>query len=91
VAPWAVDLWDLVGLWGDGGTWGSNATSGDIAAIRRIVDRWKPANMTCMNIIITFAATNFERTDASPPNPSGTSDTPAWRTGYSAIFLDGVS
>ena len=86
-APWAADLWDLVALWGDGGTWGSDASSAEVASLQRIVDRWKPAHMTCMNIIVTFSATHFERTDASPPNPNGTSDTSLWRTGYNAIFL----
>lgn len=90
VAPWTADLWDLVGLWGDGGTWGSNATANEVGALRRIVDRWKPAHLAVLNIIVTFAATLFERTDASPPNPNGTSDTPLWRLGYNAIFWDGV-
>lgn len=88
-APWAVDIWELVALWGDGGTWGSDATVAQVAAIKRIVDTWKPAHVNVVDIIITFTATLFERTDTSPPNPSGTSDTPAWRTGYNAIFLDG--
>lgn len=91
VGPWTIDLWDLTGLWGDGGTWGSNATFGEVASIRRIVDRWKPAHVTCMNIIVCFDATDFERTDASPPNPNGTSDTSLWRTGYNAAFWGGVS
>jgi hypothetical protein len=90
VGPWTVDIWDLVGLWGDGGTWGSDATVDEIAQLRRIIDRWKPAHITCMNIIVTFTATNFEVADASPPNPSGTSDTPAWRLGYNAIFWTGI-
>lgn len=88
-APWTRDAWGDPGNWGDGGTWGSNATTGDVAALRRIVDRWKPGHITCLNIIVIFSSTLFERTDASPPNPSGTSDTPAWRTGYDAIFWQG--
>lgn len=90
-APWTPDVWDLVGTWGDGGTWGSNATVYDVAAIRKILDRWKPAHITALNVIITFSATLFERTDASPPNPSGTSDSALWRLGYNAIFWNGVT
>ena len=89
--PWTIDVWDFTGLWGDGGTWGSSATLGDVASIRRIIDRWKPAHMTCMNIIVSFSATYFEVADASPPNPSGTSDTSLWRSGYNAAFWGGVS
>ncbi len=91
-APWTPKTWGDGHHWGDGTVWGSaNMTEAEASALRRIVDRWKPAHITCVNIIVTFDATNFERTDTSPPNPSGTSDTSLWRTGYNAIFLDGVS
>lgn len=88
-APWTPSLWGA-GTWG-GGTWGSSMTTGEVAALRNIVDKWKPANMTAVNIIVTFSATLFEIADASPPNPNGTSDTALWRMGYNAIFLEGVS
>lgn len=87
IGPWAPDgVWGDPGDFGDGGTWGSTATLGEVAQIRRIVDKWKPAHITCMNIIVTFDATDFEVADASPPNPSGTSDTALWRIGYNALF-----
>ena len=90
VAPWTRDLWGDPGNWGDGGTWGSDATLDHVNQIRRIVDRWKPMHINAINVIVTFSATLFERTDASPPNPSGTSDTALWRTGYNAIFWNGA-
>lgn len=88
--PWAPKVWGSSGNYGTG-TWGSSATPTEVASIRRIVDTWKPAHITCVNIIVTFAATLFEASDASPPNPSGTSDTPSWRLGYNAAFWKGAS
>lgn len=90
--PWANDgVWGDPGTYGDGGTWGCTATPAEVVSIRNIVDRWKPAHITCMNIIVTFDASLFERTDASPPNPDGTSDAAAWRVGYDAAFWKGIS
>jgi len=89
-APWVPDLWGDPGTWGDGGTWGSDATVDQVAQLQSIVSKWKPAHVACLNIIITFSATLFEVLDTSPPNPSGTSDTPEWRVGYNAIFWDGA-
>jgi hypothetical protein len=88
-APWTPDLWGA-GNWGDGGTWGSNATVAQVAQIRGIVEKWKPAHVFVPNIIVTFSATLFEVADTSPPNPSGTSDTALWRLGYNAIFWKGT-
>lgn len=89
--PWSQVPWGDAALWGGSwgntnASWGSTATQGEVASIRRIVEKWKPAHITAMNIIITFSATLFERTDASPPNPSGTSNTALWRVGYAAAF-----
>lgn len=89
--PWTIDLWGDPGDWGDGGTWGSDATPGDIGALRNIIDKWKPARMVCKNIIVTFDATLFERTDASPPNPNGNGEISAWRASLSAAFWGGVT
>jgi len=89
--PWTPDLWDLVGTWGDGGTWGSDATIDQVHQIQRWIEKWKPAHIACINIIVTFDATLFEVADASPPNPNGTSDTPAWRVTTNAIYWDGVT
>lgn len=86
--PWTPTVWGG-GTWG-GGTWGSTATVAEVAHIRGIIEKWKPAHVACLNIIVTFAATLFERTDASPPNPSGTSDTASWRLGYNANFWAGT-
>ncbi len=84
--PWTVDLWGDPGVWGDGGTWGSTATLGEVQAIRRIVANWKPAHITCVNIIVTFSSTLFEVADASPPNPSGNGEDMTWRASVDAIF-----
>jgi len=89
-APWLPDLWGAPGTWGDGGTWGSNATLTEVAQLQRIVRKWKPAHVSCLNIIVIFSATHFEVADASPPNPNGSSDTPLWRIGYNAIFWNGA-
>lgn len=89
--PWANDgLWGDPGLWGDGGTWGSTASLEDVAQLRSIVSKWKPAHVACKNIIVTFDATLFEVADVSPPNPDGDSENPAWRMGYDAAFWAGV-
>lgn len=91
LGPWTPDVWDLVGLWGDGGVWGSDIPINEVAALRRIVDRWKPAHIVCVNIIVTFDASLFQRTDASPPNPDGDSDSSEWKAEQNALFLQGVT
>lgn len=72
--------WDRDGTWGDGlevwgnsttQTWGSTASPDDVTAIRRIVQRWKPAGTHCMHILIVFNDTSFAPTDTSPPNADG--------------------
>jgi hypothetical protein len=83
--PWTVDIWGTPGTWGDGGTWGSDATVAEVAMVERIVRLWKSAHET-VQIIVTFDASLYEATDASPPNPNGTSDTYAWQSVQSAIF-----
>lgn len=85
--PWLPDYWSSTdsSTWGDGGTWGSNATLSDVAFIKSIVDKWRPANVAAQ-VIVTFSSTLFRPTDTSPPNPSGTSDTPAWRVGTNALY-----
>jgi hypothetical protein len=89
--PWTADVWDLVGTWGDGGVWGSDATVGDVAAIRRIVDKWKPAHLTCVNIIVAWDATLYTTAAASPPNPDGTANTAEWQATQNASFWPGVT
>lgn len=85
VAPWTPDFWGT-GNYGDGGTWGSSASFADVSAIRSIVDKWRPANIAVPSIIVTFSSTILLPGSSAPPNPNGTSDTPAWRTGVNAIF-----
>ncbi len=93
VAPWTIDLWGDTGDWGDGGTWGSSMLDAEVHAIRRIVDKWKPAHIFAVAIIITFDATLFEVSDPSGAgeNPDGTSDSSIWRAAYSAAFLKGIA
>ncbi len=88
--PWVQDLWGDPGDWGDGGTWGSDATIGQVTQIRQWVDKWKPANIHAVNIIVTFDASLYQVADVSPPNPDGLSDTAAWQATQSAMFWDGV-
>lgn len=84
--PWTIDIWGEPGDWGDGGTWGSDMGVAEFTPIKRIIDKWKPAHITCTCVIVTFDASLFERTDASPPNPDGDSDTSAWRAPLEAMF-----
>lgn len=87
--PWTAKKWGDGHKWGDGTTWGSTATAGEVAAIQGLVAKWKPANVAAQ-VIVAFSSTLFVRTNASPPNPSGTSNTPLWRNGVNAIFWAGV-
>lgn len=89
--PWTQDFWDDTddSLWGDGGSWGSDVSTTDVAAIQRIVDNWKPAHIVCKNIIVTFDASLFERTDAAPPNPNGNGEDSDWRASLDASFWKG--
>ncbi len=88
--PWVQEIWDAGQLWDDGGVWDSSATPGEVSAIQRIVDRWKPGNIDCVNIIVIFDAALFTVAETSPPNPSGTSDTSLWRIGYNAGFWESI-
>lgn len=89
-SPWTRDLWGDPGNWGDGGTWGSNASVDQVKQIQAWVSKWKPAHIAAVNIIIAFDAGLYQVADTSPPNPNGTSNTPAWRVTQDAIFWDGV-
>ncbi len=88
--PWTADVWDLVGTWGDGGTWGSDATVDQVHQIRQWVDKWKPAHINAVNIIVTFDPTLFTVAATSPPNPDGSADRSIWRDATDAIYWDGV-
>ena len=69
--PWGTYDWDDPDkTWDEPSlTWDSTATPDDVEGVRRIVRRWKPENVDG-HIIVTFDASLFERTDASPPNPN---------------------
>ncbi len=47
------------------GTCGSTATPNDVSSIRALVKLWKPANIQCMNIILSFDSTMFDPTLAT--------------------------
>ena len=85
--PWTADYWSSTdsSVWGDGGTWGSSASYAEVSQMQSLLDKWRPANVAAQ-IIVVFSSTILRPTDTSPPNPSGTSDTPLWRTGINAIF-----
>jgi len=85
LGPWTVDVWGHPGTWGDGGTWGSDATVAQVAAVESVVRKWKSAHES-IQIVLTWSATTFEASDASPPNPNGTSDTFVWQAAQAAIF-----
>lgn len=90
-APWTIDVWNNDALWGDGGTWGTSASYDEVISVLRIVAKWKPAHVHNVYVIVTFDPSLLERTDASPPNPSGTSDTPGWRSPLAAAFWPGLT
>lgn len=86
VAPWTDDgLWGSAGYWGDGGVWHCSATVSEIAQLYRLIQKWKPANVAA-RLVVTYSSTLYLPTDASPPNPSGTSDTAAWQLTQNAAF-----
>ncbi len=57
VAP-VVGSGPVVGGWK--GTVGSTATANDVSSIRALVKLWKPANIQCKNIIISFNSNLFQ-------------------------------
>lgn len=89
--PWAIDEWSDDEFWGDGGTWGTTASYEEVISILRIVRKWKPAHVHNVYVIVTFDPSLLERTDTSPPNPDGTSDTPLWRFPLAAAFWPGLT
>lgn len=75
---------------GDGHTLGSTATADEIASIRRIVKRFKPAHVHVVNIVVTFSATVFRATNPpGAPMPSQNYDDPLARS-TQAIYWQGV-
>lgn len=71
--PWQIEgTWgDSTTTYGDGGTVGTTATRGDVQAVRRIVQEWKPAGSRCVHVIIAFDDASFDPGDTAPPLPDG--------------------
>lgn len=71
--PWQIEgQWgDGTTKYGDGGTIGTTATPGDVKAIRKIVQEWKPAGSLCVHVIIAFDDASFAPAQAAPPLPGG--------------------
>jgi hypothetical protein len=43
--PWSTDgTWGDPGAWSDGGTWDSTATTAEVASVRGIIRKFKPAH-----------------------------------------------
>ncbi len=74
--PWTIKRWGDGGDYGDGGTWGSSATVDEWTSLKKIVGKWKPANVAA-RIILTFDPSALLRTNAAPPNPDGDYGDPA--------------
>lgn len=85
-APWTNDgLWGYPNFWGDGGVWHCSATYSEISQLYALIRSWKPAKVAA-RLIVTYDATLYLPTNASPPNPSGTADTTAWQLTQNAAF-----
>lgn len=76
---------------GGGRTLGSTATEEEVASVRRIVRRWKPANVHIVNVIVTFTASLYEATDPpGAPMPAEDHDLYENRA-VDAAFWEGVT
>lgn len=61
--------------------WGLSATPDQIAAVRHIINDWKPAGTRCVEIVVALGANSF---DPTAPEPDGT-----W--GRWSTIVDGVA
>ena len=53
--PWSNDgTWSSAGTWDDDGTWDSTASLAEIATIRSILKKWKPAHTINKNIVVAL-------------------------------------
>lgn len=51
--PWTSDsAWGGTGTWGDSGSWGSTATPAEVATVKRIIKKFRPARDICAGIIV---------------------------------------
>lgn len=81
--PWQRWFWGDGHVYGDGSTtWGSTATTTDVAFMRQIVRKWKPAHVICQYIILVFDSADLE--------PDGTWDNHAHRDPRAA-YIPGSS
>ncbi len=89
----------VTGKWGgDSGTWGSTATREAVAAIRSIVQFWKPAGTRCASIIVVFDDAALAPSDTAPPLPNALWHKPKYvgerqvpRRSADAIYFNGTS
>ncbi len=64
----------------------AGVTESMVEALQRIVQKWKPAHVHCVRIIITFDSGVFTRTNPAALNPQGNYDDPAnWNP--NAVYL----
>jgi hypothetical protein len=49
---WTAVTWGVSRTWGQGHTWGSTATAEEVALVRRIIRKWKPAHAVCAQILV---------------------------------------
>lgn len=80
--PWAGTNWGEF-EYGDGTTYGSSASADDIASVRSLVRKWKPAHMVCENIIVVINPALW-----AVEQPDGTWDEPANRSD-AAVYWEG--
>lgn len=96
--PWSTWQCGSVGAGGSGKqcgdptlTCGSTATPQEVAAIRKLALKWKPAHVHAMHVILTFDASTFEALDApGAPMPDGTFDNPVNRTRPACYWIGGM-
>lgn len=67
----------------------SGTTTAEVQAIRKIAQRWKPANVHAVRIIVTFNNSVFQRTNVPASNPSGNYDDSANWNPNATYWLSG--
>lgn len=88
--PWldsylADGRWDDPGVWDDGGLWAPDLPPPDLARLRLVVRKWKPAHASCRAIVIVHAG---EQWDASaPPGTWDDDPTATWSNDVSYLSL----
>lgn len=49
---WSDETWGGGFDWGDNLTWGSTATAEQVAVVKRIIRRWRPAHCVCIGVFV---------------------------------------